>query len=139
MKNSKLVLDEDTARFLQELKTLREKAGFTREKAAQIIGITVDTLSHYENLSRLPSVKIFTQLAALFSYDMSRNINYKFYSGQIDYLSIRTRIRALGLTKAALAELTKYSIQSITAVINQHRESSPACLFAVLNVLGIQL
>ena len=135
MTNKKLFLDEDTLKFLRNLKSLREKSGFTREQTAQIIGVTVDCLTRYECLHRPPSVKIFTQLAALFKYDISENINYKFYSGKIDYAKIRARIRSSGLTSSDLAKLTNYSEASINSVINKHDSSSIACLVAVLNIL----
>ena len=135
MTNKKLFLDENTENFLRNLKSLREKSGFTREQTAQIIGITVDTLTRYECLHCLPSVKNFIQLAALFGYDISENINYKFYSGKIDYAKIKAKIKNLGMSLAALAKLTNYSEASINLVFSKCKNSSIACLAAVLNIL----
>lgn len=135
MKNSKLVLDEDTTNFLRELKTLRENSGLTREETALIIGVTADTIAHYECGTRPPSAKAFIQLATLFKYDISENINYKFYFGKVDYAKIKSQIRSLGLDNSTLARLAKYSQISVIAAINHHRDSSVACLAAVLDVL----
>ncbi len=139
MRNSKLILDEDTMKFFSELKTLREKAGLTREETAQIIGVTTDTIAHYEAGSRPPSAKVFVQLATLFKYDISKNLNYLFYSGKVDYSKIKAQMRKLNLTRSSLAELTKYSVQSIYVALNRHMDSSPACLKAVMNALEIQV
>ena len=139
MSNKKLFLDDSTLKFLRNLKSLREKSGLTREQTAAIIGITVDTLTRYECLHRPPSVKVFTQLAALFNYDISGNVNYRVYTGKIDYQKIKAKIRSLGLSSAKLARLTSYSEASINSVVNKNsNESSIACLNAVLDVLEIK-
>ena len=60
------------------LKALRINRGYTQEKAASLIGISVDTLANYEQGSTYPDIPILKKIEEVYEtkYD---NINF-FYN-----------------------------------------------------------
>lgn len=60
------------------LKALRINRGYTQEKAASLIGISVDTLANYEKGSTYPDIPILKKIEEVYEtqYD---NINF-FYN-----------------------------------------------------------
>ena len=60
------------------LKALRINRGYTQEKAASLIGISVDTLANYEKGSTYPDILILKKIEEVYEtqYD---NINF-FYN-----------------------------------------------------------
>lgn len=53
------------------LKTAREMKGYTQEKAAKLIGISVDTLGNYERGKSYPDIPILRKIEEVYgvSYD----------------------------------------------------------------------
>lgn len=49
--------------FPERLKMLRDDKGFTQQQLAEVLNITVSSVSHYENGSRQPSIEILIRLA----------------------------------------------------------------------------
>lgn len=50
-------------KFHERLKMLRDDKGFTQKHLAEVLTITISTISHYENGTREPSIEILIQMA----------------------------------------------------------------------------
>lgn len=50
-------------KFPERLKNLRDDKGFTQKHLAEVLNISVSTISHYENGTREPSIEILIQMA----------------------------------------------------------------------------
>ncbi len=53
--------------FSERLKTLREEKGFTQQQLADVLHISIATVSHYEKGSREPSIGTLVQIADIFN------------------------------------------------------------------------
>lgn len=50
-------------KFNDRLKTLRDDRGFTQRQLAEVLNITVSSVSHYENGSRQPGIEVLIRMA----------------------------------------------------------------------------
>lgn len=50
-------------KFPDRLKAIREDKGITQKHLAEVLSITISTISHYENGTREPSIEILIQMA----------------------------------------------------------------------------
>ena len=49
--------------FPERLKTLRDDKGFTQQQLAEVLNITISSVSRYENGSRQPSIEVLIRMA----------------------------------------------------------------------------
>lgn len=56
------------------LKTARERKGLTQEKAANLIGISVDTLGNYERGKSYPDVPVLRKIEEIYGVPYERLI-----------------------------------------------------------------
>ena len=56
----------EKAKSIFTLKTARELRGYTQEKAAALIGVSVDTLSNYERGKSYPDIKILRNIEKVY-------------------------------------------------------------------------
>ena len=50
-------------KFPERLKSIRDDKGITQKHLAEVLNITISTISHYENGTREPSIEILIQMA----------------------------------------------------------------------------
>lgn len=131
----RITLDEPARKFLQSLKTMREKAGLTKQALADAVGITRGNITGYENTSKLPLVATLIKLAEVFEYDLSESVNYKLYKGEISPTWMRYQLKRYGFNYAELSRLTGYSFYSVRNCFVFSKRITPQCLHAVLKVL----
>ena len=107
--------------MLENLKTLRKKRGISQAKMAEILGVSQQTISNYENSDIEPDIELLCRMADYFEIS-------------IDYLVGRTGI--LGQTETAeiisLSNDEAEKLKQYRALSEKERE----CIDLMLRTLG---
>lgn len=61
-----IVIEKVNTKIARKLRNLREKSGKTQKELANIMDISISSISMYENGERIPSDKVKKQYALLF-------------------------------------------------------------------------
>ena len=132
----KIVMDEETIKFLEKLADLRKRAGYTQQELSERIGIHECTIQRYERGAGYPQLGILIMLAQELCYDISGSINYKYYYRQIDTDDLKKQMMKAGLTYRALEKRTKFSYGCISKTLSEHKEGSIECLLSIMEELS---
>ena len=130
-----IYLDEPAKRFLNSLRSEREKIGLTLIEAAGLLGCNFGQLADYEKLEYYPMLGMFIKLAELYKYDVSDSVNYKYFYQKINKHDFRTSLKRYGLGRKELAQLTGYSEGAVNKTVNFTPGLSLGCLSAILKVI----
>ena len=130
-----IYLDEPAKRFLNSLRSEREKIGLTLIEAAGLLDCNFGQLADYEKLEYYPMLGMFIKLSELYKYDISDSVNYKYFYQKINKHDFRTSLKRYGLGRKELAQLTGYSEGVVNKTINFTPNLSLGCLSAILKVI----
>ena len=95
-------------------KTARQKAGITREKAAEAMGISVESLKAYETYGRLPSCDVVDRMCLVYDALYLAYQHNRIASGEI---KVVPEIQVLDLPRAAIQLINK-----VIAFADRHRD-----------------
>ena len=128
--------DKITMDFLRSLKKRREALGYTRRELGQMVGIPYASISCYEILSKLPSLKRLIALADFFDVDISESINWKIINAPENLLrNTKDLVKRYAFSQKELAnEINKYP-SNISYASQGSRSGSLLILGSIVEVL----
>ena len=101
-------------------KTARQKAGITREKAAEAIGISVESLKAYEAYSRLPPSDVVDRMCLVYDALYLAYQHNRLASGEI---KVVPEIQIMELPMAAIRIINR-----VQAFAEAHRDRQLLCI-----------
>lgn len=101
-------------------KTARQKAGITREKAAEAMGISVESLKAYETYGRLPSCDVVDRMCLVYDALYLAYQHNRLASGEI---KVVPEIQIMELPMAAIRIINR-----VQAFAEAHRDRQLLCI-----------
>lgn len=130
-----IVLDDISANFLKNLRTIRKNLGLTIDFVAKAAGVVTSSVIALEQGVCAPKLALLIKLAEILNTDISESINYKFFYGKIKPEQIKKAIRTYGLSYKELSQITGYERKHISLSVRLKPKASLSCLEAVLQVI----
>ena len=101
-------------------KTARQKAGITREKAAEAMGISVESLKAYETYGRLPSCDVVDRMCLVYDALYLAYQHNRLASGEI---KVVPEVQIMELPLAAIRIINR-----VQAFAEAHRDRQLLCI-----------
>lgn len=101
-------------------KTARQKAGITREKAAEAMGISVESLKGYETYGRLPSCDVVDRMCLVYDALYLAYQHNRLASGEI---KVVPEVQIMELPLAAIRIINR-----VQAFAEAHRDRQLLCI-----------
>ena len=101
-------------------KTARQKAGITREKAAEAMGISVESLKAYETYGRLPSCDVVDRMCLVYDALYLASQHNRLGSGEI---KVVPEVQIMELPLAAIRIINR-----VQAFAEAHRDRQLLCI-----------
>ena len=101
-------------------KTARQKAGLTREKAAEAMGISVESLKAYETYGRLPSCDVVDRMCLVYDALYLAYQHNRLASGEI---KVVPEVQIMELPLAAIRIINR-----VQAFAEAHRDRQLLCI-----------
>ena len=101
-------------------KTARQKAGITREKAAEAMGISVESLKAYETYGRLPSCDVVDRMCLVYDALYLAYQHNRLASGEI---KVVPEVQIMELPMAAIRIINR-----VQAFAEAHRDRQLLCI-----------
>ena len=101
-------------------KTARQKAGITREKAAEAMGISVESLKAYETYGRLPSCDVVDRMCMVYDALYLAYQHNRLASGEI---KVVPEVQIMELPLAAIRIINR-----VQAFAEAHRDRQLLCI-----------
>lgn len=101
-------------------KTARQKAGITREKAAEAMGISVESLKAYESYGRLPSCDVVDRMCLVYDALYLAYQHNRLASGEI---KVVPEVQIMELPLAAIRIINR-----VQAFAEAHRDRQLLCI-----------